>query len=111
VASIPTFGDNAVVEFVGDKAIVSGTSDGGVTLWGTQPRSQRDGSGHRTPKSEAVAAVAVSLDGSLIATGSSAGEVHFYLAPGADPSTVGPQLARRKIPGVVGPLNEKKPGG
>jgi WD40 repeat protein len=111
--SLTTFGDNAVVEFVGDGStqIVSGTSDGGVTLWSTQSRVRRDGIGHRTPKPQPVTAVAVSRDGSLIATGSSAGDVHFYLTPGAPEASIGSQLAKRKIPGVATPIIEKKPGG
>lgn len=101
--SLSTFGDNAALDFLGDShdRLISGTSDGGVSLWGTNPRFHREAVGHRGEKSPPVSAVVSSPDGSLYATATSAGEVHFYTVTDAPPTSLGAQLATRKIPGVV----------
>jgi WD40 repeat protein len=107
--AVSTAGDNAAAAFIGDGAdtVFSATSFGTASVWTFQPRGRRECLSPLTATAKAVDAVAVTTDGSLLAMGTSGGEVLFFVTPGAAPSSSGFQLAKRNIPGRVAPYVAK----
>lgn len=96
---LPIGMDNSSITFVGaaSNMILTASSNGQASLWDVQPRQRRDLLCQFPTPAKAIDAVAASPDGSLLALGTSGGDVQLFVTPGSTEATVGAQLSKRKL--------------